>query len=282
MVSRIAVIKHVGPKLVPFFESVFIFFVLYPLKSESNLFFLIIKCMPMIALLIFVLSNGFNLNFEYSYSRRIFTGLVFSMIGDACLVYPEEFFIFGVISFGIAHIIYLTAFGLKPLNHKFAVALFILALPISALYIPFLSNYVLKVIVPVYMGLLLSMLWRAVSRLQIFNKDVEWTWTRLCCSIGAFFFVISDSVLSFDFFIYPIPYSHPTIMFTYYASQLGIALSVVDSDVDHEGNHLVIQHNDLINGVSRIYNYLKSIYFEDNIEVLSDLNESLSSVKKNE
>lgn len=68
-------------------------------------------------------------------------------------------------------------------------------------------------------------------------------------------------------------------MFTYYAAQLGIALSIVDSDVDFEVNDLVIQHNDLINGIRRIYNYLKSIYFEDNLEVIN-LNESIAVNKK--
>ena len=68
-------------------------------------------------------------------------------------------------------------------------------------------------------------------------------------------------------------------MFTYYAAQLGIALSIVDSEVDYEVNDLVIQHNDLINGIRRIYNYLKSIYFEDNLEVIN-LNESIAVNKK--
>jgi hypothetical protein len=88
---------------------------------------------------------------------------------------------------------------------------------------------------------------------------------------GALFFVVSDSILSFDLFIYEVPFSHPIIMITYYGAQLGIALSVVDSYENHEINHLVIQHHDLINGVQRIYNRFKSIVYEDNIEII-DLN----------
>lgn len=90
----------------------------------------------------------------------------------------------GVLSFGIAHFIFFTAFGIKPVNFRLAFALVACAIPVFALYIPSISNYVLKVMVPVYMSLLLTMLWRAVSRLQIFNKNVEWTWTKLCCSLG--------------------------------------------------------------------------------------------------
>lgn len=118
----------------------------------------------------FGLSRRVNFRFIFSKAKKINLNL--------------RFFVYGIIAFGIAHIIYLTAFGIKPLNYKFALALTILSLPVSAFYIPFLQNYLLKVIVPVYMIILLSMLWRAVSRLQIFNKEVKWTWTRLCCSIG--------------------------------------------------------------------------------------------------
>ena len=122
--------------------------------------------------------------------------------------------------------------------------------------------------VPIYLSLILAMLWRAVSRLQIFNRDVEWTWTKLCCSLGALCFVISDSVLSFDLFIYDVPYSHPIIMITYYAAQLGIALSVVDSYESHEVNHLVIQHSDLINGVRMVYKHIKSMINDDNLDLI--------------
>lgn len=97
------------------------------------------------------------------------------------------------------------------------------------------------------------------------------------------FFVISDSILSFDLFIYEIPYSHPFIMLTYYSAQLGIALSVVDSYDDLEINHRVIQHNDFINGISVVYKHLKSIYFEDNLQLINlNENESISLTKNSE
>lgn len=265
MTSPWSVVKQCGPKLVPFFKSVAVFFVLFPLNAAPTLLFLIIKCIPIVALCLFVLMHGISFQFEYSYSRRIFTGLLFSMIGDACLVYKEDYFIFGVGAFAIAHIIYFTAFGIKPFNFRLAFALVAFGVPICAVYVPFISNYVLKIMVPVYISLLLLMLWRAVSRLQIFNTKVEWTWTKFCCSLGALFFVISDSILSIDLFIYDVPYSHPIIMLTYYAAQLGIALSVVDSNESHEVNHLVIQHGDLINGAKSIYKYVRSVCTDEKL-----------------
>ena len=65
-------------------------------------------------------------------------------------------------------------------------------------------------------------------------------------------------MLSFDLFIYELPYSSPIIMMTYYAAQLGIALSVVDSYESHEINNEVIQHEDIIKGAKSVYSHLKS------------------------
>ena len=50
--------------------------------------------------------------------------------------------------------------------------------------------------------------------------------------MGAVFFVTSDFIICYDKFIGPLPYSQPLIMSTYYAAQMGITLSVVDSQVD--------------------------------------------------
>jgi uncharacterized membrane protein YhhN len=172
-------------------------------------------------------------------------------------------------SFAVAHVIYFTAFGIKPFNFRLACPLVACAVPVLALYIPFLSGNLLKVLVPTYMLLLLAMLWRAVSRLQIFNKNLAWTWTKMCCSIGALLFVISDSVLSFNLFIFTLPYSHQLVMSTYYAAQLGIALSMVDSHASNEVNAMVIQHGDLVKGVKLVVANLKSIYFEDNLELIN-------------
>lgn len=114
-----SVIKCNGPKLVPFFKTVAIFFILFP-KSKyktADMFYLVFKCLPICSLILFILLNGINLRgFEYSYSRRILTGLAFSLIGDALLVYDQSFFIHGILAFGISHILYASAYGMRPLR----------------------------------------------------------------------------------------------------------------------------------------------------------------------
>lgn len=82
----------------------------------------------------------------------------------------------------------------------------------------------------VYCILIGCMLWRAIARVQLFND--LWTWTKLCSCGGAIFFVVSDYILCIDKFRIPVPYAHQLIMATYYIAQLGIALSVIDSQAE--------------------------------------------------
>lgn len=88
---------------------------------------------------------------------------------------------FGMISFAIAHIIYFTAFGLKPFKFPLAIFLFLLTLPLNFAYFHLIADNVLKIMVPLYIILISSMLWRAISRLKIF---LNFEWTKLCCLLG--------------------------------------------------------------------------------------------------
>lgn len=112
-------LKSVGPKLVPFFKTVTIFFVLY--GNEPNLdsvIYCIIKVLPIVSLMIFVLLHGMNFTDAYIYSRRILIGLIFSALGDALLVWKSNYFIHGVAMFALAQLLYATAFGFRELKIK--------------------------------------------------------------------------------------------------------------------------------------------------------------------
>lgn len=55
-------LKSVGPKLVPFFKSVSVYFVL--LADQPSLLTACIKCLPIISLIFFVLLHGMSLSKE--------------------------------------------------------------------------------------------------------------------------------------------------------------------------------------------------------------------------
>ena len=224
-------LKSVGPKLVPFFKTVTIFFVLYGENSRLDSFlYAIIKCLPVASLMIFVLLHGMNFSDAYAYSRKVLLGLLFSGIGDAFLVWKNSgYFIHGVVMFALAQIMFALAFGMRPFNpYAGSVLAMVCSLVYYYLY-PGLNG------VMIYLGLLYCVLiafmaWRAIARVQFF--DDLWTWSKLCGCAGALCFMVSDFVIAANKFRGPVPYSHPIIMVTYYAAQFGIALSVVDSQVD--------------------------------------------------
>jgi len=65
-------LKSVGPKLVPFFKTLTIYFVLFADEPwlESAVY-CVIKCLPIMSLMFFVLLHGMSFSEYYSYSRKV-------------------------------------------------------------------------------------------------------------------------------------------------------------------------------------------------------------------
>ncbi|XP_005101617.1 lysoplasmalogenase-like protein TMEM86A [Aplysia californica] len=227
----LTVLKSVGPKLVPFFKTVAIFFVLFGQEERSSIFFCIVKCLPVVSLIAFVLLHGMSLDECYRYSRRILVGLVFSAIGDAFLVWKHSFMNFemGLLSFAIAQTMYARAFGWRPLKPYAGTVFLFVGLSVYS-YLQMYLTGIMSYLAPFYLTLICTMAWRAVARVQFY--DDLWTWTKLCGCIGAVCFMVSDLVIAINMFAFSVPFSHQIIMLTYYAAQFGISLSVVDSQAD--------------------------------------------------
>jgi len=218
------VLKSVGPKIVPFLKTVAVFLVLFGETSSVTFFCMMIKCLPVLMLIHFVLLDGVNMTEAYAYTRKIFIGLIFSVIGDALLVW--ELFEFGLLSFAIGHVFYTLAFGFKPRDYK-KLLLSIVVGTLAYAYIAPGVKGILIYLVPLYIALIFAMTWRAGARVGKLSR-----WTKQCSCAGALLFCISDFTIAVNKFAHPVPYSHTIIMSTYYAAQMLIALSVVDSQVD--------------------------------------------------
>ncbi|KAK3860183.1 hypothetical protein Pcinc_033755 [Petrolisthes cinctipes] len=223
------VVKSVGPKLVPFFKTVAIYFVLFIPSDQPSFLAVVIKCLPVLSLIAFVLLHGMSLGEEYAYSRRILLGLVMSVFGDALLVW-EDLFVHGLAAFLLAQLLYISAFGFRPFNVYVATVSYCLAALGCYVLVPGTSG-VVALGLPVYTTILMTMVWRAVSRVQFFQE--LWTWTKLCSCVGGVLFAVSDALIGFHAYYCTIPYSQALIMVTYYAAQLGISLSVVDSKASY-------------------------------------------------
>lgn len=156
------------------------------------------------------------------YKYLIVTGLLFSVVGDIFLMLPADRFIFGLVSFLIAHLFYIAAFTLdgsfRP-SLTAGIALLIYGGFMLRLLWPYLGRMRLPVIV--YMLVILLMVWQASNR--CINM---WTGTSLLALAGACLFAASDSLLALNRFRSAFRSAQFLILTTYFAAQWLIALSV--------------------------------------------------------
>ena len=153
--------------------------------------------------------------------------LLFSIIGDVALLFesPERplFFIAGLGSFLIAHILFIVAFnGIRKMNARapgapgqrwgwiVAVAFYLGIL----LYVlmPYLGE--LKIPVIIYAFVLCGMLLAVVHAFRELDKK-----PGIICLAGALLFVLSDSVLAINKFYVGFTLAGLVIMFTYACAQ---------------------------------------------------------------
>uniref|UniRef100_A0A8C0IN17 lysoplasmalogenase n=1 Tax=Chelonoidis abingdonii TaxID=106734 RepID=A0A8C0IN17_CHEAB len=195
--------------------STCVYFVLWLPTSSPSWFSALIKCLPIFCLWVFLLAHGINFLVAHQSASRILAGLIFSAVGDAFLIWQEQgYFVHGLLMFAITHILYSSAFGMKPLDLK---AGFVMTLVSSFCY-TFLYYYLsgpFTYLVAVYIALIGFMGWRAIAGLS--------------ACIGAVLFMVSDLTIAVNKFCFPVPYSRAIIMATYYAAQMLIALSAVES-----------------------------------------------------
>ncbi|KZR97424.1 Transmembrane protein 86A, partial [Daphnia magna] len=103
----------------------------------------------------------------YTFSRRILIGLIFSCIGD-CLLVWREFFLHGMVAFGIGHMFFISAFGFKPLNIPLSIPMYIASMLSLSMWLP-QQALIYKMTVPIYTALLVTMAWRATARVHFFE-----------------------------------------------------------------------------------------------------------------
>jgi uncharacterized membrane protein YhhN len=169
------------------------------------------------------------------YGQRILWGLGFSWGGDLLLMLVptigEGFFVFGVASFLIAHLCYISAFldqaksgtGYLKKNPWLVLPFLAYLVGLSAWWWDDLGT--LRVPVLVYSAIITTM---GLSALHLRGVVAPKAWTWLIG--GALLFVASDSLLAINKFKWPLPMAGIWIMATYIAAQYAIAKASIDID----------------------------------------------------
>ncbi|KAJ1954069.1 hypothetical protein GGI12_005876 [Dipsacomyces acuminosporus] len=149
-------------------------------------------------------------------SATVFYGLILSMIGDIFLMIPrEDMFVPGLLSFLLAHILYVYSF-----DAKFRLSWTALPLGLfSATMARSLYPGVVKEDIAVQIGVVIYVL--AIT-LMAYKASLTGNRTLI---IGTLLFCISDSVLAWDKFIASYFWCEFAIMLTYYGAQLCIAMA---------------------------------------------------------
>ena len=150
--------------------------------------------MPILGLIL--LSNKNNLKKTRFY--LIALALLFAFFGDVFLIFNSNFFLQGLLSFLITHVIYILIFynNLEfKKNFKFIFVLFVFV-AYYLLLIQFLSSYLDVLLIPVCIyGLSL-----VVMGFGAFLRTPKYGYGSVF--VGALFFIFSDSILAVNQFVY--------------------------------------------------------------------------------
>ncbi|CAM5173603.1 unnamed protein product [Eretmochelys imbricata] len=192
-------------KLLPFLASCGLYFALW--LPEPSWVSTGVKSLPLLSLVFFLTAQAWGDGAWTPSARRVRWGLMFSGVGDACLVWPQ-LFLLGMVAFALAHICYIWALGLRPARPWL---LLLLALAWAGAYTmlwPCLGGPYVPA-VGGYGALLAAMGWRALSQSP----------HHLAMATGSLLFMASDLVLARDHFCAPVPWARLIVMGTYYAAQ---------------------------------------------------------------
>jgi uncharacterized membrane protein YhhN len=169
------------------------------------------------------------------------TGLFFSLWGDIFLMFQQwdnTYFLLGLGSFLIAHILYTIAFvRTNIVNHEIPLIkrygfVMIAVIGYGLYFFNLIRDHLGGMTAPVmlYTLAITLMLLMALNRYKkVTDKSFWYT------ALGAALFVASDSILAWNKFVNEVDHSHVAIMLTYGLAQYGIAVGGVAQMEDAAG-----------------------------------------------
>ena len=221
------------------FTLVFLLIILLNLLVQQGLlkeFNLFLKPLICISLASYLYSRC---NMQKGFNRLVFAGLLFSLLGDCFLIFANTdvyFFLFGLIAFLLAHIVYSAAFfrdfknspqSSKLYGHLMFFVLGLFSLSYYTWIRDYLNNFRIPVLVYIFVISIMAIL--AAYR----YKRVNLLSFRLICW-GALLFVISDAILAYNKFVEPQVFGGVLIMIFYMVAQYAIMMGTIERKVELE------------------------------------------------
>jgi len=189
-------------------------------ESRNHVLFHFFK--PFTTIILIVIAWAVPSSTPSVYQALVIGGLFASLAGDVFLLFPERYFIVGLGSFLLAHILYIFAFttGLSDgLRYWVLLPLLIYGIIIYLVLNQGLESLRFPVIL--YILVILAMVWMAANRALIIG-----TTGATFVLIGGILFLISDSILAYNKFVRSFAFAQLLILGTYYVAQWFITSSV--------------------------------------------------------
>lgn len=205
-----------------FFIICFLYLVLLIAGKEAIAWWIKPLLIPFLICIVFF-SNRFKTQ------KILLFALFFSWIGDVLLLFADKhslYFIFGLVSFLIAHLAYIFLFHkqTKSNNNK----IYLRFIPIVLIYLLGILSVLwsslneMKIPVAIYAVVISTMLLMSIKAFFEWNKPA-----KILVVIGALLFVISDSILAVNKFYSPVPMGSFLIMSSYLGAQFFIVKSIL-------------------------------------------------------
>lgn len=172
-------------------------------------------------ILIIALSLILNQDSDSTYGWIITGGLIFSLIGDVLLL-KESWFVFGLGSFLIAHLLFIYAFTTLQ-GFQFNPIVLGILLIVGGLYYKFLYKGLNELAIPVAMYILaiVAMDWQAISLAVTMKQD-----TFVLIGIGSVLFTFSDGVIAYSKFKHDFKLAEVLILSTYWLAIFLFCVSI--------------------------------------------------------
>jgi uncharacterized membrane protein YhhN len=179
-------------------------------------------------ILVPVLLLSFYTSVKNKGNYKIIGALVFSNMGDILLIFEgRPFFILGLLSFLLAHVLFVLIFRSRAGTIKldfYTVVCSLFILSYYFFFMKFLWPHLGAMRIPVlaYAFVISGMLWMA---LQLLRSTSSLRWHIV---LGALFFVVSDSLLSIQLFYSSFELAHFYVMLTYLLAQLLLVYGILN------------------------------------------------------
>lgn len=191
------------------------------IASLNNLHF-IAKPLIVISLMSFFWFNSKKMN---KHLRRLFLmALFFSLFGDIFLMftnYSGPFFMLGLCSFLIAHLMYILVFSKQKGNTNFISIFSIVIIAFATGLFSLISKNLEELLIPVVLYILVIMVMVIFAYLR---KGAVDYFSFTLVLLGALFFLVSDSLIALNKFYNPLAYPKISIMITYAIAQYCIVI----------------------------------------------------------